>query len=181
MGRCLGPGEAVQLKPRGGGSFPGGRDRLPRPWGSPWHCFPAPSRSQPAVQASGGDHPGTAAEHPRPALRAGLGRWVWAMAGGCGPWWVPAVCLSPVPWGPVTMGCRFWLAGETTCRWIPSPGTGLTGELVFCAPGGGAPQRLASLSGSGMPWQPGAPTIPQSRQPLLSPTPETGGNGVPRP
>lgn len=31
-------------------------------------------RSQPSLQACGGDHPGTAAEHSRPALRAGPGR-----------------------------------------------------------------------------------------------------------
>lgn len=40
-----------------------------------------PSRSQPSVQASCGDHPGPAAEHSRPALRAGPGRWEAAAQG----------------------------------------------------------------------------------------------------
>ena len=47
-----------------------------------YFCFPAPSRSQPSIQARRGDHPGTATEHSRPALRAGPGR--WEAGAGCG-------------------------------------------------------------------------------------------------
>lgn len=38
-------------------------------------CCPGPYRSQPPVQAGGGDHPGPTAEHTRPAVCTGLGRW----------------------------------------------------------------------------------------------------------
>lgn len=44
---------------------------------------PSPTRSQPSVQASGRNHPGTAAEHSRPALCAGPSRWVTSGVTGC--------------------------------------------------------------------------------------------------